>query len=85
VGALFKNVSRTKSKFHGEFQFFMEEKTDGLMTVSEVAAFLRVPASWIYERTRRTGPGRLPHVKLGKYLRFDANQIRDWLRQQTGE
>lgn len=38
-----------------------------LLTVDEVAALLKVPKSWVYERTRR---GTIPHLKLGKYLRF---------------
>ena len=50
-----------------------------LMTVAEVAAFLKVPASWVYERTRRRGVERLPHIKLGKYLRFSLPEIKEWL------
>ena len=49
--------------------------TDELLTVEEIAAFLRVPKSWVYERTRRRGIERLPHVKLGKYLRFRLSEV----------
>jgi len=63
----------------------MEIKTNELMTVPEIAAFLKVPVSWIYERARRSGPARLPHVRLGKYLRFDADKIREWLQNHTEE
>lgn len=52
-----------------------------LLTVDEIAAFLKVPASWIYERTRRRGMERIPHVKLGKYLRFSLAEVRNWLEQ----
>src|SRR5206468_7615372 len=38
------------------------------LTVQEAADLLRVPVSWLYERTRTNS---VPHVKLGKYLRFD--------------
>ena len=38
---------------------------DGLLTIAEVAVLLKVPKSWIYERTRRRGLERLPHVRLG--------------------
>ena len=58
---------------------------DEVMTVSEVAAFLKVPNSWIYERTRRTGDERLPHIKLGKYLRFSMREILEWLKKQDRE
>jgi excisionase family DNA binding protein len=59
--------------------------TDSLLTVQEVADMCKVPVSWIYERTRRRGPSRLPHVRLGKYLRFDLNKIREWLQKNTEE
>ena len=50
-----------------------------LMTVAEIARTLHVPASWIYERTRRRGAERIPHIKLGKYLRFEIGAVRKWL------
>jgi excisionase family DNA binding protein len=49
-----------------------------ILTVEEAAALLRVPKSWIYERTRRRGIERIPHKKLGKYLRFQENEVRNW-------
>lgn len=52
---------------------------DGLLTVSEIAAALKVPVSWVYERTRRSGTDRIPHIKLGKYLRFRWSAVRPWL------
>ena len=50
-----------------------------LLTVHEVAEFLRVPSSWVYERTRRRGRDRLPHVKVGKYLRFRLSELESYL------
>jgi excisionase family DNA binding protein len=58
---------------------------DELMKVSEIAAFLKVPVSWVYERTRRRGIDRLPHVKLGKYLRFSLPDVKEWLQKQYRE
>jgi excisionase family DNA binding protein len=52
---------------------------EALLTVHEVAEFLRVPASWVYERTRRHGRDRLPHVKIGKYLRFRLSDLEAYL------
>jgi excisionase family DNA binding protein len=37
------------------------------LTVDEAAERLGVTRSWIYERTRRN---RIPHRKLGKFVRF---------------
>jgi excisionase family DNA binding protein len=59
----------------------MQMQADELMTVSEVAALLKVPVSWVYEHTRRRGNECIPHVKLGKYLRFSAADVKAWLEQ----
>ena len=52
---------------------------EALLTVREVAEFLRVPVSWVYERTRRRGAERLPHLKIGKYLRFRREDVLGWI------
>jgi excisionase family DNA binding protein len=49
------------------------------LTVQEAAHVLRVPVSWLYERTRTN---RVPHVKLGKYLRFDRDKLAAWVDEQ---
>jgi excisionase family DNA binding protein len=49
------------------------------LTVQEAAELLRVPVGWLYERTRTNS---VPHVKLGKYLRFDRDELNAWLEQQ---
>ena len=46
-----------------------------LMTVGEVARRLKVPVSWVYERCREGTPNPLPHLKLGKYLRFSRSAL----------
>jgi excisionase family DNA binding protein len=51
-----------------------------LLTLNEVVAWLRVPRSWVYERTRK---GQIPHVKLGKYLRFSRPALTEWLGTQS--
>ncbi len=55
-----------------------------LLTVAGVARLLKVPISWVYERTRRRGADRLPHFKLGKYLRFSEREIIAWLERIRG-
>lgn len=52
-----------------------------LLTVEDVAERLRVPKSWVYERTRRRGPERLPHLKLGKYLRFEEQAVGEFVER----
>jgi hypothetical protein len=53
-----------------------------LLTVHEVADLLRVRVSWVYERTRRQGAEKLPHFKLGKYLRFEARTLVEFIQRQ---
>jgi excisionase family DNA binding protein len=63
----------------------MSVVSKSLLTVNEVAELLKVPVSWVYERTRRRGLDRLPGFRLGKYWRFDDSEIRTWLeRQRSG-
>lgn len=47
------------------------------LTIQEAADLLRVRVSWLYERTRTN---TVPHVKLGKYLRFDRKELLAWAR-----
>ncbi len=54
-----------------------------LLTIIEMAEKLRVPKSWLYSRTRETGPGTIPRVKVGKYIRFIESEVMDWLKKQN--
>ena len=59
--------------------------TNSLLTVEEVAELLKVPASWVYERTRKRGMDRIPGFRLGKYWRFREADVLAWLdRQRDG-
>jgi len=62
-----------------------EHDLDALLTVDEVAALLKVSKNWVYEHTRtRSTPGseRLPFIKIGKYLRFEARAVRAFLERK---
>ena len=54
-----------------------------LLTVDELAESLSVPKSWIYSRTRETGPDAMPRIKVGKYRRFVLADVLDWLKSQN--
>jgi len=58
----------------------MVESTEKLLTPQDLADWLQVPLSWIYDRTRKSGPERLPFYKIGRYLRFSIPEIEDYLR-----
>jgi excisionase family DNA binding protein len=62
--------------------FTDQDSLHELLTVEEVAALLRVSKSWVYEHTRSRNPSRaegLPHIKIGKYVRFEAHAVRSFL------
>lgn len=54
-----------------------------LLSVEELAEFLNVPKSWIYSRTRETGPATMPKITVGKYCRFVLDDVLEWLKSQT--
>jgi len=56
-----------------------------LLTVDDVACLFKVSKSWVYEHTRgRGGPRteRLPHVKIGKYVRFEVQAVRAYVEKK---
>ena len=53
------------------------------LTVDELADRLKVQKSWVYSRTRETGAGAMPRLRVGKYLRFDYQAVLEWLRRQN--
>lgn len=54
-------------------------QTAELITVAELAQCLKVPVSWIYQRTR-LGQEAIPHVKMGKYVRFNLAEVVEFFR-----
>ena len=50
-----------------------------LITAKELASRLKVQVSWIYRRTR-LGQEAIPHVKMGKYVRFDWDEVMDFYK-----
>ncbi len=55
--------------------------SERLLTAGEVAELLAVPESWVREATRA---GRLPHICLGRYRRYELAAIEAWLAEQRG-
>lgn len=50
-----------------------------LLAASEVADRLAVPERWVRERTRG---GLIPHVRLGRYVRYEWTDVVAWLEEQ---
>lgn len=50
-----------------------------LLTPAELAERLKVPKSWVYEKTRERSRDPLPVMRIGKYMRFHWPDIVTWL------
>ena len=62
-----------------------DDELHELLTVDDVAALLKVSKSWVYEHTRtRDMPRseRLPFLKIGKYVRFEARAVRAFIQKK---
>ena len=47
-----------------------------LLDAVAAAGLLSVKPSWIYEAVR---DGRLPHIKVGRHIRFLRSDLEDWV------
>jgi len=50
-----------------------------ILTPEELAARLKVPKSWIFEKTRSRCLDPIPHYRIGRYVRFNWTRIVEWL------
>src|SRR5881296_3028199 len=59
----------------------MELLRNTFLTVQELAQLLKVKVSWIYDRTRCTGPELIPHVRFGRQIRFhlESEDFQSWI------
>jgi excisionase family DNA binding protein len=53
--------------------------TGRLLDANEVAEMLSVPVTWVRAETRA---GRMPHLALGRYKRYDRDAVVAWLETQ---
>ena len=59
------------------------DQDQALLTLAELADKLRVKKSWVYDKTRKTGPGAIPRIMCGKYCRFFLKDVMAWLEKQN--
>lgn len=52
---------------------------DRLLTAAEVGELLQVRSSWVLDAARRNA---IPHIRLGRYVRFRRADIEEWLLSQ---
>jgi excisionase family DNA binding protein len=51
-----------------------------LLDADQAAEVLNVPASWLLAQARAN---RIPHHRLGRYLRFRRDELEDWLDRRA--
>lgn len=55
---------------------------DRLLEAAEIAALLAVPVGWVRAHTRS---GAIPHIQLGRYVRYDHGEVLTWVESlKTG-
>ena len=59
-----------------------EVKGSGLVGVERAAEFLGVKVSTLYAWSEQE---RIPHVRLGRALRFDLDTLRRWIEEKSVE
>ena len=57
----------------------MTVNTGTLIDAKAAGELLGVPHTWILEEARHN---RIPHVRLGRYVRFEADALLDWVRNR---
>ena len=56
-------------------------KTEDILTPEEVAVRLKVPDSWVYEKTRSRCRNPIPCLHIGRYIRFNWSAVVNWLTE----
>ena len=54
----------------------MDEKPSDVLTIEELADYLRIPKSTLYKLVRE---GKIPSQKIGRHWRFRKGAIDSWL------
>ena len=60
----------------------MSDTSVEVMTVEEVAIYLRIPVSSVYKLAKE---GKIPSQKVGRHWRFRRAALEEWLSNNPGE
>jgi len=52
----------------------------GLLDAGAAGELLGVPKTWVLTQARAD---RIPHVRLGRYVRFDPDELLTWARERA--
>jgi excisionase family DNA binding protein len=56
----------------------MDIKPDDILTIEELAVYLKIPKSTLYKLVRE---GKIPSQKIGRHWRFRRGAINHWLEE----
>ena len=76
-----KAQSKPQTKVEPRIETGLPSEENKLVNVEQLAKILDVPKSWIYSRTYQ-GQESIPHIKLGKYLRFDPSEVIEFFKKK---
>ena len=65
-------VDQLQNLIREEVEAALRAEPDQLLTAEELAERLKVPVSWVYEQSRQ---GKIPTVRVGRYVRFSLTQV----------
>jgi excisionase family DNA binding protein len=51
-----------------------------LLSIIEAAEWLGISQSFLYKLVESEA---IPHIRLGRAIRFDINKLEEWLREDT--
>ncbi len=80
VGSPLSGIQRREGS-HGRNSNAADVVAKHLLSVEEVALLLNVPRKWVYRRIGLKPPNGIPHLKVGKYVRFKESDIRDYVER----
>ena len=60
----------------------MENGETKIMTVDEIASYLRIPRSSVYKLAQE---GKIPAQKVGKHWRFHRDTVELWMSNQLDD
>lgn len=69
--------SEMKQKTSPKKELIEMPNGNGVLTLPEVAKKLRVSRTWLYKKCEA---GLIPHLRIGKMVRFVETDILDWMK-----
>jgi excisionase family DNA binding protein len=68
----------THSKMSGRVRKYIRRAFTPLIDAKAASRLLGVPYTWLLAQARE---GKIPHHRLGHYVRFDPDDLQTWLRE----